>query len=72
MTVERDDAYERIAVALETIAERMEPVDQGVASTAEIYKGLLKEVVELIQDPHSADEDWTDMLQEIKAIVGLP
>lgn len=66
-----DEVSERIATALEAIAERLQPVDPGVAQTAATFMDLLKDVVQLIENSQSTDEEWMEMLEEIKDTVGL-
>jgi hypothetical protein len=51
---------ERIAMALETIAERI-----GDADRVAQLEDLLREFVVIFKDPHSTDERWNELLDEV-------
>jgi hypothetical protein len=62
---------ERVAVAIELVAQRLGDPDQALVDRIATLEDALKEFVSVMQDPASTDQMWLDLLVDAKTLLGL-
>lgn len=70
---EQDDREwrERIASTLELIAQRLGGPEHALVTKAAHQDDLLKEFVGLMDNPHSTDREWKDLLEDVRVALGM-
>ena len=68
---EKREWRERIASAVELCAERLGGPDRAMANRVATLEDLLKEFVGIMDNPNSSNEEWADLLQDVKQALGI-
>jgi hypothetical protein len=62
-----DMLAERIAVAVEVIGQRLADPKQALATRVASLEEMLREFVSVMENPQSSDQEWADLLADVKA-----
>lgn len=62
---------ERVASAIELVAARLGEPERALVSTLAHQEELLKEFVALMVNPNSTNQEWADLLEDVRKALGL-
>jgi len=62
---------ERVASAIELCAERLGGPDRALLNQVATMEDMLKEFVGLMDNPNSTNEEWAELLADVKQALGI-